>query len=155
MDTPDVPLSDERAGELVSQLQAALAPPDVPEPLLDAARQALSWRGVDAELATLTGTAPLAGVRAGTTAPALAFDDPAGRHIEIELHPGDRGSIAVGQVVPAASGTVAWQSREETGPPVTLDPGGLFELTSLPSGPVRFVLAIEGGGPVHTDWVTV
>lgn len=157
MDPPDVPLSDERADELVSQLQAALAPPDVPEPLLDAARQALSWRSVDAELAALTDTAPLTGVRAGTAAPALAlsFDDPAGHHIEIEVLPADRGSMAVGQVTPAAGGTVTWQSREETAPAVALDPGGMFELASLPAGPVRFVLTLEGGDPVHTDWVTI
>jgi hypothetical protein len=155
MDTPDLPLSDDRAGELLSQLRAALAPPDLPEPLLDAARQALSWRGVDAELATLTAAAPLAGVRAGAAAPTLSFDDPAGHHIEIEVHRADRGSIAIGQVVPAAGGTVAWQSRDETASPVTLDAGGMFELASLPSGPVRFVLTLEGAGPVHTDWVTI
>jgi hypothetical protein len=155
MEPPDGPRSDERAGELVSRLQAALPPPDVPEPLLDAARQALSWRGVDAELAALTDAAPLAGVRAGTAAPALSFDDPSGLHVEIEMRRADRGSIAVGQVTPAAGGTVTWQSRQETAPPVALDPGGMFELAALPSGPVRFVLALDGRGPVHTDWVTI
>jgi hypothetical protein len=151
-----VPVPEPEEAALLGRLQRALEPDDLPPELVEAARAAIEWRHVDEHLAALTArgaaTPALAGVRG--VAEALAFAGP-GWELEVELRAAGGGArrVATGQVVPSVDAVVAWQAPAASGTPVALGAAGLFELDDVPTGPVRFVVTVEGAPPVRTDWV--
>jgi hypothetical protein len=149
--------SDERDDALLAQLRSALTRIDpVPDPVLEAARAAVEFRDLDAQLAELLrDTADeepeLAGVR-GVVGRLLTFGL-GDRYVELEVaNEGDQRTIT-GYVVPASAGELI---AESSGAPVNarLDDQGRFHLSGLRRGPVRlrFVLPEES---LLTPWTGI
>jgi hypothetical protein len=142
---------------LVEVIRAALHELDGPPPEVVAlAKQSLTWRNIDAELAALTYDSAvdgdLVGVRGTGTARALTFEVGA-VVIDLEVSDRDTARDVLGQVAPA--GDVALSLVRPTGNvDVALDDLGRFRLTGLASGPARFVL-VGPSGTVGTDWITL
>lgn len=139
--------------ELLAELGRVLRREDpMPASVVAAARGAMVWRTVDAELASLAADsleAAVAGVR-GAGDRQLTFE---AASLCVEIDVVDGGRHLVGQVVPARQGTI-----EIEGPlvqrSVVLDRFGQFTLDA-PIGPARFRVRSEGGADVVTDWVTL
>lgn len=140
--------------ELLAELGALLRREDpMPASIVAAARGAMVWRSVDAELATLAADsleAALAGVRGAAGDRQLTFE---AASLCVEVDVVDGGQHLVGQVVPARAGTI-----EIEGPLVQrssdLDRFGQFSFDA-PLGPTRFRVRSPGGADVVTDWVTL
>jgi hypothetical protein len=127
----------------------------VPPDVLQAARGALSWRTLDAELAELT-TDSRTGSPAGSTGPPrrLRFQC---RTVTVELvivETGQTRHIA-GQLLPPAAAQVAVRSRGgEQG--AEADAGGRFDVAAVPCGPVSVLCRLPAAErPVVTSWVVV
>jgi hypothetical protein len=144
------------ASELTELLGWALAEADpVPDHALAAAKEAIMWRTIDAELAELvfdSATDGLVGVRGADTARQVTFRAP-GVEIEVMvMAEGERRLI--GQLVPPQSATVEMRlgsTVRETG----TDRLGRFQFTGVPTGSIQLVIATEGGGKVVTEWVVM
>lgn len=148
--TPD-DAGDERLLEELRQLSAVLDP--VPPEALAAARSAIAWRTMDAELAELTadlsaGAAP-AGVRGGVAPALLSFE--AGEFgIEVEVIGNQDERRLLGQVVPAGAGEV--EVRHAGGRVVAaVDDLGRFSAAGVAAGPVSLRCRL-GDRVVETDW---
>lgn len=142
---------------LVEVIRAALHELDGPPPEIVAlAKQSLTWRTIDAELAELTYDSAvdgdLVGVRGTGTARALTFEVGA-VVIDLEVSDRDTARDVLGQVAPANDVTLSLVRPTGT-VDVALDDLGRFRLTGLPSGPARFVL-VGPSGTVGTDWITL
>ena len=142
---------------LVEVIRAALHELDGPPPEVVAlAKQSLTWRTIDAELAELTYDSAvdgdLVGVRGTGTARALTFEVGA-VVIDLEVSDRDTARDVLGQVAPATEVTLSLVRPTGT-VDVALDDLGRFRLTGLPSGPARFVL-VGPSGTVGTDWITL
>jgi hypothetical protein len=148
--------------QLMDLIREATAGQDaVPDRVVEAAREAWTWRTVDAELAALLHDSmadvdALAGVRGAGTVRALSFG--AGDHmIEVEIsEDGDRRRL-VGQVMPPpATGvrSIVLDRIDGGVLELDLDELGRFEADRLPAGLVR--LRTTGAeGRVVTEWVTI
>jgi hypothetical protein len=149
----DEPSAEDQA--LLDELRATLAAADpVPEVLVHAARQSLTWRTVDAELAELVADSALTGelVRGGGAPRVLTFTVPAvSLVVEVVRHGGLRRLL--GQLVggPVRGLRLQRPASEEA---VAVDERGHFRLDSVPGGPARFAFEIDGRQSV-TAWVTV
>lgn len=143
----------ENDDELAAELGRVLQQEDpMPASVVAAARGAMVWRSVDAELATLAADsleAATAGVR-GSGDRQLTFE---AASLCVEIDVVDGGRHLVGQVVPARAGTI-----EVEGPLIqrsaALDRYGQFTLDA-PLGPARFRVRSQGDADVVTDWVTL
>lgn len=139
--------------ELLAELGRVLQREDpMPAGVVAAARGAMVWRSVEAELASLAADsleAAVAGVR-GSGDRQLTFE---AASLCVEVDVVDGGQHLVGQVVPAREGTI-----EIEGPLVQrsshLDRYGQFTFDA-PLGPARFRVRSPGGADVVTDWVTL
>jgi len=134
---------------------AELADP-VPAAVVTAAKAALTWRTVDAELAELTADSSLApaGVRAAQAARLLTFEGP-GVEIEVEIVETGPTRRLTGQVVPVtpAGVTIRWGAGVVD---VTADDLGRFTATDVPAGSVRLeVRRADDRHPVVTSWVSI
>lgn len=148
------PGDDEANDELLAELRTlpvALDP--VPPAAVAAARSAIAWRTMDAELAELTADSSvetqLAGVR-GVASPAMLTFEAPGLAVEIEVT--EVGSVRrlLGQLVPAGPGAV--EVRHGGGRvTVTADEVGRFAAPDLVSGPVSIRCQL-GTRVVETDW---
>ena len=149
----DLQWDDDRA---LGELAKALAPPDVPRSVVEAAKAVFTWHTVDAELA------------------ALAYDSAAARHdalgvlgdqatlrtmtfqaasiiIEIEVS----ANALIGQIVPPNSGTVDVHAAIGVTGIVDVDDVGSFVVSPVPAGPFRLTYHSAGGDRVVTVWITL
>lgn len=140
---------------LLAELRALAAEHDpVPAEAVAAARSAIAWRTMDAELAELTADSSvepeLAGVRSTNTPTLLTFDAP-GLTVEVEvLTQPDGTRRLLGQLVPVGPGTVEVRHRGGTSS-VTADEVGRFAVGDVAAGPFSLRCGV-GGRVVETDW---
>lgn len=143
---------DERLLAELRRLATVLDP--VPPDALAAARSAIAWRTMDAELAELAGdvagSSLAAGVR-GAPAPALLSFEAGDFAVEVEVEVVDGGECRLlGQVVPPAAGDV--EVRHGGAPvAVAVDALGRFSASGIAAGPVSLRCRV-GGRVVETDW---
>lgn len=138
---------------------AALLDP-MPDRLVRAGRESLTWRSVDAELAALLSDSAIederaALVRSTAGLRAVAFESSA-LTIELDvLVDGPRRTL-VGQLVPAAPAAVEVQTAELR-TTVTADARGVFRVENVPAGQMR--LRVTGHpaseGATETSWITI
>jgi len=156
----DVPVEVEPSpedAELLARLRSvAQRVEPVPAEVSTVARSLLSWRDPDALLAELVAdTRELAGVVRGDTAVVLRFQA-GGTEIVVQLSPSGEGYRVVGQIQPAAAGTV-WIRRMGEQAEVPVDELGRFVAERLTAGPVslRWRPAGEDEMAVDTAWQLV
>jgi len=139
---------------LLTELGAALRE-DVPQPMVSAAKDAYTWRTIDAELAVLSADSAddleAVGARGGgsTAVRALSFEAPS---LTIEVDIGPEGLL--GQFVPPQSGTVQPRTRTRLLATVPVDDLGRFSVLSGPLAPFRLYCETSTGIRVLTDWVS-
>jgi hypothetical protein len=139
---------------LAAELGAVLRSHDpMPAAVASAARGALAWRTVDADLAVLSVDSLLeatAGVR-GAGDRQLTFE---ARRLSLEVDVVDGGRRVIGQVVPPQSGEVELEGPHTRSSAAT-DGLGQFTL-SVWNGPARLRFRPAAAGPaIVTDWVTL
>ena len=142
-------------GELMVELADVLRRADpMPAEITRAARAALTWRTVDAELAVLSSDSLLeavAGVRGGGGGDRqLTFATP---DVSLEVDVVEGGRRVIGQVVPPQEGDVALEGLHTRSSAKT-DGHGQFVL-SVWNGPARLRFQPARGSAVVTDWVTL
>jgi hypothetical protein len=153
-DTAGVHGGDDNDNALLAELRALAAEHDpVPPGAIAAARSAIAWRTMDAELAELIGDAasdaPLAGVRSAATPTLLTFESP-NLTVEVEVLETATGLRLLGQLVPGTPGQV--EARHQGGTTtVAADEIGRFRVDGVPSGPVSLRCS-AGPRVVETDW---
>lgn len=158
---PSQPDSHDPEAQLLGELRGMFERTDpVPDAVAAAAHAAIELRDLDAQLAELlrdsavdeTGQ-ELAGVR-GTATRLLTFAVGAERYVEVDVEPhGDHRTLA-GYVVPGAPGDLVVEhagGRLTT----TVDEQGRFSIGRVQSGPVRLRVALDGSGPIITQWTLV
>ncbi len=146
---------------LLAELASAVAAVDpVPEHVRIAARAAIDWLTIDAELAALVHDSavdePAVAVRGDDTARALTFEAP-DLEIELEAVPeGDGATLRItGQLVPAQTAQIAIGTGE--GLVLTrADERGRFDAAGIAPGPLRLRCWLDrapgGGRLVETPW---
>ncbi len=132
--------------------------PIPPEATL-AARSALAWRNIDAELAELLRDSALepelAGVRStGGGWRTLTFETPDGIAIEVEVAVERSKRSIVGQIVPPGPARVVLRFP---GADLSLetDELGRFQATGVRPGPVSLRCELADGNAIETGWVTI
>lgn len=154
-DTPGVPSEDDEADDvMLTELRALAARHDpVPPEAIAAARSAMAWRTIDAELAELTADSLVdpapAGVR-GAATPALLSFEAASLAVEVEILVDGGRRRLVGQLVPPAPGSVEVRHKGGT-VRVTADEVGRFSAAGIAPGPVSLRCA-AGSATAQTDW---
>ncbi len=149
-----VPGRDDPDNEVLSELQALAAALDpVPSDAIAAARSAIAWRTIDAELAQLSHDVSSdpdhAGVRSSDAATLLTFEAPM-LTVEIEVVDTGAGRRLLGQLIPPGQGEVEVRHRGgETN--VAADDVGRFRVEDVAAGPVR-LRCVVGDSVVETDW---
>ncbi len=145
-------LSDDRIQEMLAAMMAAGDP--VPYSVIHAAKEAYTWRTIDAELAELvfdSSLEQLAGVRGSESTRQVTFRAPG---VEIEIMVMAEGSRRlVGQLVPPQQATIELRVEgnvRETG----TDGLGRFSFTDVPTGPVQIAVNTPSG-QVVTEWTVV
>ncbi len=132
----------------------------IPAELTLAARSAIAWRRLDAQLAELledsAGERELAGTRGDDAGwRALTFESTTGVTIEVEIAVAGSGRNVMGQVIPGFSGRVALRRNGDPEPQiVSADELGRFRFDDVAPGPVS--LRVEHPtGHIETGWVTI
>lgn len=149
-----VPGGDDNDDELLAELRtlAALHDP-VPPEAIAAARSAIAWRTMDAELAELTGDLvsddQLAGVRSSRAPKLLTFEAPS-LTVEVEVLETATARRLLGQLVPPTAGEVEVRHGAGT-TTVTVDEVGRFTADGVAPGPVS-LRCTAGARVVQTDW---
>lgn len=150
-------MTADRDDELVQRLRLAARANDAPPAwVLEAARAALGWRTLDADLAALIADsadelAP-AGVRSVGTLRLLSFEtDSYAVDVEVEDSGADRR--LTGTIDPPGPGWLVAAHAQGT-ITATVDRGGRF-IVVVPAGPVRLRFESDEGSAVVTDWVLV
>lgn len=132
----------------------------IPGEVTLAARSALAWRNIDAELAELLHDSaldaePLAGVRgSGGGWRALTFETPDGVTIEVEVGVERSKRSLAGQISPAGAATVVVRLPGAE-MPVQVDELGRFQTNGLPPGPISLRCVLPDGRAIETGWVTI
>ncbi len=140
---------------LLAELRALAVEHDpVPPEAVAAARSALAWRTMDAELAELVAdssvdSGDLALVRGADTPTLLTFES-GGLTMEVEVEAQGGARRIMGQLLPATSGEVTVHHRAGT-TTVPADERGRFRADGIAAGPVRLRCA-AGTLLVATDW---
>lgn len=156
IDIDDAEDTDDADDAVLAELRGLGARLDpVPPEALAAARSAIAWRTMDAELAKLTADTSveeaMAGVR-GTAAPTLLTFESPDLTVELEVLESEGGGPRrlLGQLVPPTAGTV--EVRHAAGTVrVEADEVGRFSAGDIAPGPVS--LRCEARGRViETDW---
>jgi hypothetical protein len=127
----------------------------VPAELVEATKNAYTWRTIDAELAELTFDSSrepeLASTRAESASiRALTFTSPR-LTIEVEV---TQNSL-IGQVIPLRAGTLEAQTRDGATTSAHVDEIGSFSVEPIPPGPFRLRYRNEQGIEVVTGWITL
>ncbi len=147
-----------RNDAVLAELRGLAAMHDpVPEEAIVAARSAIAWRTIDAELADLTADSSvqpeLAGVRS-LAAPTLLAFEASDFTVEVEILAQQDGSRRLlGQLVPSGPGTVEVRHRGGTVTGVA-DDVGRFAASGVLAGPVSLRCS-AGSQVVETDWFLV
>ena len=128
----------------------------VPPAALLAARSAIAWRTMDAELAELTYDSLVdderAAVRNADAARLVTFEV-GDVQIEIQVASVGEHRRLVGQIVPTAAGSLELRSPEAR-VEAAVDELGRFSFERAPAGPVQLRFAAAGDAPpVQTDWL--
>lgn len=125
----------------------------VPAEVVLAARSAIAYLRMDAELAELTDSAPadaqMAGLRA-VGAPTLLLFEADGFTVEIELFHVSGGRLLGGQLTPPYPGRVVIRHGGGT-LEVVADEVGRFLAENIAPGPLSLQCAV-GGRTIETDW---
>ena len=138
---------------------AAVVDP-IPEALLHAGRESLTWLRVDAELAELLSDSivddeVLAHVRSSGGVRAVTFEAD-GFTIELDILGEGAHRTLVGQLVPAGTAEIEVQTSEAA-QTVAADAHGRFRAENVPEGRMR--LRVTGHpaapGPAETSWITI
>jgi hypothetical protein len=153
----DAPDDDTR---LVNQLADVLRRVDpIPAEVTLAARSALAWRRMDAELAELlydsaVEAASGAATRSTTRPRAVTFEAPSGLTLEVEITAQDDRRLLIGQLVPAAAArlVVRHPGGAET---VESDSLGRFRVEGVHPGPVSLRCEPSDGAAIETCWITI
>lgn len=147
---------------LVAELGRLFATVDpVPESVQIAARVAIEWRTLDAELAALvhdsTVDEPALALRGGAGPRALTFEAP-DLTIEIETEPEHGGAgdtlRLVGQIVPPQTAQIAVCNGEDL-LATSADERGRFSAPGLSAGALRLRCRLYDERLVETDWLTI
>jgi hypothetical protein len=148
--------------QLMGLIKEATAAQDaVPDRVVEAAREAWTWRTVDAELVALLHDSTvdddaLAGVRGAGTVRALSFG--VGDHmIEVEISEDGERRRLVGQVMPPpgpGERTIVVDRLDGGALELELDELGRFEADRLSAGLVR-LRTTDVEGRVVTEWVAI
>jgi len=139
--------------ELLAELRALVTRHDpVPSEALAAARSAIAWRTLDAELADLADESEMAGVR-GVGTPTLLTFDATGLTVEVELLVVGGHRRLLGQLVPPGPGNVDVRHGNRT-VSTAADEVGRFRVDDIVPGPVSLRCSIDGR-LVVTDWFLV
>jgi hypothetical protein len=141
-----------------AELRALFARVDPVPPLLDdAARAALTWRTIDAELAELmrdSADDAAALVRSGGGMRQLSFESPR-LGIELEVSAtGERSRRVQGQLLPPGAATVTIERPGEDSVSVQADELGRFVLDGLRAGVVRLHVLLRGT-QIAIPWTTI
>ena len=148
---------DDEHEQLVDELRDLFATDDpVPALVTQAAKAALGWRRIDAELAELLADSALdaeaLAVARGTRATLRSMSFSAGRlTIDVEIHGEGADRIALGQLSPPGRARIELQSADQAASTVVdSDNLGRFR-TKLPaSGSIRLRVASD---PALANWV--
>ena len=150
---------DERDEALIEQVRNTLRADAVPESVTEAAKAALSWRRIDAELAELLADSALdaepALARGATLVRSVSFS--AGKTIiELEIqHDRDRRTL-LGQLSPAATWTIEVQGADgSAAEPVRSDLLGRFRIALGRGGTIRLRLSGADGVVIETAWLPI
>lgn len=142
--------------QLLTELRAALDGFDVvPESVRAAARDAFTWRTIDAELAALSYDSfmddkELAGVRSGGDAVRMLTFEAEQLTVEVEV---EHGRL-IGQLVPPQGGQV--EVRHSGGSmTVEADEVGRFVAEPVPRGPFSLRCHTETATAIVTDWIVL
>jgi hypothetical protein len=150
---------DEQDEALIEQLRNTLQSDAVPETVTKAAKAALSWRRIDAELAELLSDSALDAEPALARGEALvrSVTFSAGKTIvELEIHQDRERRTLLGQVSPAATWTVEVQGANGVTPePVRSDLLGRFRIALAQGGTVRLRLSGANDAVIETAWIPI
>jgi len=145
--------------QLLEELRRAASQFDPPPPaVLAAARSSLTWRTIDADLATLVFDSgvdrPVTAVRGGEGPRLMTFSSPS---LNIEVEVANLGSHRqlVGQLIPPQVAEIDVHHATGT-TSVQADQLGRFRAEQIGSGPVRLhcrFAATPSAQPVVTEWV--
>ncbi|MGQ0848965.1 MAG: hypothetical protein ACT4OP_07590 [Actinomycetota bacterium] len=154
--TPDEPGAQLQADRVLGTLGRALERIDpVPTWVTDAARAALSWRTIDAELAELTfdsaSAGSMAGMRAELTDRQMTFAAPG---VEIEVMVVGDTRRLVGQLVPPQSAEVSLETDDGRAAGLA-DTLGRFSFEGVRPGRVRLSIRTAESRTVFTEWVLI
>ena len=154
---------DDQDDALLGDLRRLLGEIDpVPEHAQIAARAAIEWRTIDAELAALVSDSmvdePLLAVRGVAEARMLTFEA-AELTIELEAEPaGDDTLRIVGQLVPPQAAQIAIRHGDEL-IATHADERGRFVAGGVGSGPISLRCRLDGetgeGRLVETAWLSI
>jgi hypothetical protein len=144
-------------GRLLAALGEALrSESSVPAEFIAMGTAAFAWRGIDAELATLThdsafegAEAELAGVRSEPAS--LRHLTFASGELTLEIEVSD--DALRGQLVPPGLGRVEARTANGTTVTAVIDPGGGFTIRPLPPGSFRLHCHATNGGGILTNWL--
>jgi hypothetical protein len=143
-------VSDDELLELVARALRTADP--VPDPVIEGARAAWTWRTIDEELAELVfdSAVETTGVRSEDSARQLTFRSPG---VEIEVMIVDEASRRlVGELIPPSVVTIRLLAADGERE-VTTDRLGRFSFDAVAPGPVRLVVTdAEGTLVVTTEW---
>ena len=144
--------------QLLSALRAAAAVTDPPpEEVVLAARSAIAYRSLDAQLAEIVSDSAaadekiLAGVRSGPRSRHVVFRAPAAS-LELELQIGATEVDLTGQIDPAGHPRLTVEHRSGA-IEVDVSDAGDFVVPGCPRGPLRLRLARASGAAVATAWI--
>ena len=150
---------DERDEALIEQLRSTLHADAVPQTVIEAAKTALSWRRVDAELAELLSDSALDAEPALARGEALvrSVTFSAGKTIvELEIHADREGRTLLGQLSPAATWTVDVQHADRSAAaPVRSDLLGRFRIALEHGGTIRLRLSGADDAVIETAWIPI
>lgn len=141
---------DDRLQQLLSEALRLVDP--VPEHVVDAAKEAYTWRTIDAELAELvydSANQEPVGVRGEAAARQVTFRAP-GVEIEIMVMSADTRRL-VGQLVPPQQATIQLRHGDSIRE-VGSDNLGRFSFADVPTGAVQVVVVTATANRVVTEW---
>jgi hypothetical protein len=150
---------DERDEALIEQLRDAFRADAVPTDVTEAAKAALTWRRIDAELAELLSDSALdaepALARGAALVRSVSFS--AGSTIvDLEVHEDGDQRTVLGQLSPATASTIEVQRAEGAAPdPAQSDSLGRFRIQLDGGGTIRLRLTDADGAVIETAWLPI
>jgi hypothetical protein len=150
---------EDRDNELLDALRRVIGAADpLPAHVEDAAREALTWRTVDDELARLlrdsSAEPALAGVRAGEEPRVLGF---AGADLRVEFEVSGSGAerTLIGQLLPAGAARIEIRHADRT-TTVDADERGRFSAAGVPAGSISLRCLLQGRPhALVTPWLPI